>query len=207
MLPPQVHPEQRPIPTMDSILTTSVSLPPRDSARHVHAPHLGSCVTLILRSTLVLLCPYLVLIMFCLCPGLLHPLMLCRVRTRVMKGRPCSMRVMRDTFRNMFLNSRPLSVKGISFLRDMVHQLGVREHEKSLIARVLLKPKVEPMTNSALCASINKIWDVPGAWKFLTLGMGYYSIHIMNHVELECLLARRIWNFQHGTVKLQCWTP
>lgn len=71
----------------------------------------------------------------------------------------------------------------------------------------MLKQKVEPMTASALKESINKIWDVPGYWKFLSLGKGYYNIYIVNHVERERLLARRIWNFQHGIVKLQRWFP
>lgn len=52
---------------------------------------------------------------------------------------------------------------------DMVHQFGVQEHAKSLIAWVLLKPKVEPMSTSALRALINSIWDVPRDWKFLPL--------------------------------------
>lgn len=68
---------------------------------------------------------------------------------------------------------------------DMVHQRGVREHEKSLIARVFLKSKVGLMTTAALRSSINKIWDVPGDWKFLPLGKGYYSIHIINYVERD----------------------
>lgn len=42
-----------------------------------------------------------------------------------------------------------------------VHQYGVWEHEKSLIARVLMESKVEPMFTAALRAFINKIWDVP----------------------------------------------
>lgn len=68
---------------------------------------------------------------------------------------------------------------------NLVHQCGVKEHENSLIARVLLRPKVEPMPTSALRSAINKMWDVPGAWKFLPLGRGYYSVHIINHVERE----------------------
>lgn len=41
------------------------------------------------------------------------------------------------------------------------------------------------MTTAALRSSINKIWDVPGDWKFLPLGKGYYSIHIINYVERD----------------------
>lgn len=85
---------------------------------------------------------------------------------------------------------------------DLVHQRGVKEHENSLIARILLRPKVEPMTSQALRLAINKVWDVPSTWKFLPLGRGYYNIHIINHIERERLLARRIWNFKFGIVKL-----
>lgn len=39
------------------------------------------------------------------------------------------------------------------------------------------------------------------------MGKGYYNIHITSHIEQERPLARRIWTFQYGTVKLQSWIP
>lgn len=89
----------------------------------------------------------------------------------------------------------------------MVHKLGVREHEKSLIARIMLKPKVDPMTSAALRDSINEMWKITGYWKFLSMGRSFYSIHITNYLERDCILTRRIWQFKYGTVKLQRWTP
>lgn len=75
-----------------------------------------------------------------------------------------------DYIKKYVMHSPPPIRKG-EFLSvnidDMVHNLGVKEHENSLIARVLLKPKVVPMSHAALRTSINQIWDVPGNWKFL----------------------------------------
>lgn len=63
------------------------------------------------------------------------------------------------------------------------------------------------MSPTALRSAINKIWDIPGALKFIPLGRGYYMINLISHIERERLLARRIWNFEFGTVKVQRWTP
>lgn len=63
------------------------------------------------------------------------------------------------------------------------------------------------MSPNALRSTINKIWDIPGALKFIPLGRGYYIIKLISHIERERLLARRIWTFEFGTVKVQRWTP
>lgn len=63
------------------------------------------------------------------------------------------------------------------------------------------------MSPSALRTAINKIWDVPGTLKFVPLGRGHYIVHMLSHIERERVLARRIWNFKFGTVKVQHWTP
>lgn len=47
---------------------------------------------------------------------------------------------------------------------DQVHQMGVREHANSLIAKVLLKAKVEPMSSTDLRAAINEVWEILGNW-------------------------------------------
>lgn len=65
-----------------------------------------------------------------------------------------------------YANQPPAPTRKGEFLSvnidDMIHQHGVKEHENSLIARVMLKPKVESMSRTALRDSINEIWDVPG---------------------------------------------
>lgn len=96
---------------------------------------------------------------------------------------------------------------------DSAHQLGVREHEDSLIARVLLKPKsasapdAETWTSISIRDAINNVWQIPDVWQFIPLGKGYYLIHINDVFARDRVLKQWIWQFKFGTVKLQWWTP
>lgn len=59
---------------------------------------------------------------------------------------------------------------------DLVHQQGVREHEHSLIGKVFFKFGVKRMSLEDLRTSINRVWMIPGLWKFIPMGKGYYNI-------------------------------
>lgn len=66
---------------------------------------------------------------------------------------------------------------------------------------------VEPMSDVMLRGEINEVWQVPGGWLFTPIGRGYYIIQISNYIERDRILEKRIWNFKHGTARLQRWTP
>lgn len=90
---------------------------------------------------------------------------------------------------------------------DHVHHQGVRELQDTLIGRILLKQGVKPMPTSNLKASIDKIWNVQGAWFLVPLGKGYFNIRMEDLAERDRIFKRRSWLTEFGTLRLQQWIP
>lgn len=146
----------------DSTITTSTTL--KDNNSYKHAFNQGSCVTSNVAQKAGTSMPLFGTYNMPLNSSPAAPL-------NSMQG-PCSENMqtlideMNTRYINCYTDKSPPPIRKGEFLSvnidDLVHKQGDREHEKSLIARVMLKPKVEPISSVVLQNSINKIWDVPG---------------------------------------------
>lgn len=106
----------------------------------------------------------------------------------------CSLPVRKDDF---------LSIN----IDDHVHQQGVQELQDTLIGRMLLKQGVKSMPISVLKASIDKTWNIQGAWSLVPLGKGYFNIRMEELKKRDRIFRRRSWPTEFGTLRLQSWIP
>lgn len=90
---------------------------------------------------------------------------------------------------------------------DSIHQQGVRELQNSLIGLVLLKSGAKLMPNIELKASLDKIWNIKGDWKFVTLGKGYFSIQFADLRDSGIIFTSQSWPQEIGIIRLQKWVP
>lgn len=89
-------------------------------------------------------------------------------------------------------------------LDDRLHQIGLQEHEHSLIGRMMFKSGIKTMPSTEqLKAALQISWGVTGSWKIVPVGNGYFNISIDNIIEQNHLLFKRSWPSEFGTMRLQ----
>lgn len=93
-------------------------------------------------------------------------------------------------------------------LDDKLHQIGLHEHEHSLIGRMLFKISLRQLlTTDQLKAALDYSWSIVGSWHIIPLGKGYYNIHSDNIIESNHILYKRSWPMEFGTMRSQLRTP
>lgn len=63
------------------------------------------------------------------------------------------------------------------------------------------------MPTSELKASLDKVWNIKGEWKLVTLGKGYFNIQLSDIRKRDKIFLRRSWPSEFGTMHVQKWMP
>lgn len=71
----------------------------------------------------------------------------------------------------------------------------------------MLKMGVKHMSTSELNASIDRVWNIKGEWKLVTLGKEYFNIQMADLRERDGVFLKRSWTSEFGTIRLQKRPP